>query len=80
MWYHFHSNIGLFWIRPQPNRSGSFWLGVDDMPLMAFSSPEKAAEAFYERQIGYSPWDDQKELEAPQNLLSWLPGKPENLD
>lgn len=79
MWYHFHSSIGLFWIRPQPNREGSYWLGLDDMPLMAYASPEAAAEAVYQQKIGFAEWDDSIQAQAPKNLLQWTPGKPEQL-
>jgi len=76
MWFHFQSAIGVFWIRPQPNCPGSFWLGLDDLPLCAYTSPEDAAEAVIRQDVGYKPWDSLVSPKCPINLSDWLPGKP----
>lgn len=55
---------------------GSYWLGVDDMPLKAYPSPEKAAEEVFRQDIGFEPWDGIEATDIPATLSQWQSGKP----
>lgn len=80
MWYHYITAVGTFWIRPQPNKPGSYWLGLDDMPLRAYPSPEAAAQAVQSQQTGLKLWDQHLQNQKPADISQWRQGKPDQAD
>lgn len=76
MWYHYLSPIGIFWIRPQPNRPGSYWLGLDDEPLKSYRDPQDAVKDVYNQCVGFDPWDRAHFTAIPACLADWSVGKP----
>jgi hypothetical protein len=65
----FESDIGTFWIRPEP--ADRVLLGLDRHRLGTYSSAKAAAEAVAEQKTGWSPWDDAVDLKRPRSLKVW---------
>ncbi|AHG92873.1 hypothetical protein J421_5356 (plasmid) [Gemmatirosa kalamazoonensis] len=75
--WHYRTPVGVFWIRPQPNSDGRWWLGVgDEMPLGSYHSPEAAASDMGDQVTGWSDWDLLRGAQAPRDLSEWTPGPP----
>lgn len=77
--YFLKSQIGTFWIRPQPGARHYYRLGFNDQRLELYQGAWKAAEAVHEHTTGFEQWDRRKELEAPSGLTEWEFGFPESL-
>ena len=75
--YHYKTRVGTFWIAPQPNVPGRFWLGVDDEALGSYHSAEAAADDVYSQSTGYYEWDAIEEpVTSPCDLSDWIKGPP----
>jgi len=69
--YFFRSPVGLFWIRPQPNSGGRFWLGIDDERLGSYHSLRAAADDVYSQATGFYRWDSLRRPDVPIDLTEW---------
>jgi len=77
--YYYESQIGIFWIKPQPGCPGRWWLGFDDEALGSYASPALAAGDVYSHCTGHYEWDmlDAQLLDVPESILEWERSTPE---
>ena len=73
--FFYRSPVGVFWIRPQPNSGGRFWLGIDDERLGSYHSPRAAADDVYCQATGWSEWDLLRRPNAPTDITEWERGR-----
>lgn len=69
--YFFPTDVGTFWIRPDPAFPGRVCLGVDEEAIGSYPSPEAAADDFRGRHTGWPAWDSRPDLRAPMDLTGW---------
>jgi hypothetical protein len=77
--YSFVSSVGTFWISPQTGMVGVYLLGIDKLPLGDHRRPWDAAESVHQHRSGYTAWDNNPELSAPEDLRGWHAGIPRYL-
>ena len=70
MWIH-ETAAGTFWIRFVPRGRGVFILGIDEVELGTYFSPETAADDVYMRRTGFEPWDLSAKTDRPTDLEEW---------
>jgi hypothetical protein len=69
MKYKLETDVSKFEIQKEPLGLWDLW--VDNMPTLAFSTPEEAAIAVYEQRSGYIIWDQLENHSAPKDLNGW---------
>ncbi|ABA88226.1 hypothetical protein Pcar_0973 [Syntrophotalea carbinolica DSM 2380] len=69
MWY-FFSPVGTFIIAIEP--AGTFSLWIDTYRLGVFNAPEEAVDAVRKHKTGHAPWDELRDLAAPETLDEWM--------
>jgi hypothetical protein len=67
----YRAQAGLFWIRPQPDAPGRFWLGIDDTVLGSYHAPQAAADDVYTQSTGCPAWDSLPSVTEPSDLSEW---------
>ena len=76
--YHYKTRVGVFWIKPQPQSPGRFWLGIDDTALGSYVSPMLAADDMYMHATGWDDWDSlDGSVGGPTDLSEWNRGLPD---
>ena len=70
MWFS-ETEKGTFWIRFVPEGRGAFVLGIDDLDLGTYFSPEAAADDVYLQKTGFAPWDQADGVPKPDSLSEW---------
>jgi hypothetical protein len=75
--YSLVSSVGTFWIRPLTGMVGAYQLGIDKLPLGDYRHPWDAAESVHHHKTGYTGWDNNSELSAPEDLRGWQDGIPD---
>jgi hypothetical protein len=76
--YHCKTEVGTFWICPDPEISGQYRLYIDHLWIGSYFSPESAANDVYTQTTGHDAWDLQDEVVfEPRDLSEWQRGKPE---
>jgi len=66
----------MFWIAPQPDGSGRYWLGIDDKVLGSYHSPIAAADDVYCQATGWYKWDSLEPITSPTDLSEWTKEHP----
>ncbi len=75
--YSYVSDVGTFWIKPLPGRSGRFLLGVDETPLGSYLRPEDAARDVHAHRTSWREWDSLPAADEPVDLTAWQSGPPD---
>lgn len=75
--YHCKTKAGVFWIAPQPGSPGRFWLGIGDVPLGSYHTPEAAADDVHCQSTGWNEWDMLGLVSFPTELADWTKGSVE---
>jgi hypothetical protein len=71
--YSFQSAVGIFWIRPERDKSWGLYIGGEGIVelLGYYGSPFAAADSVYTQSTGWNGWDQRKRIDAPPTLLLW---------
>lgn len=72
--YHCKTKAGVFWIAPQPGTLGRFSLGINDLPLGSYHTPEAAADEVHCHATGWGDWDILVSVNFPAELSDWTRG------
>ena len=69
--YSFQSSVGIFWIRPERNKSWGLYIGGEGIVelLGYYGSAFAAADSVYTQTAGWGGWDRRKRIDAPSTLL-----------
>lgn len=76
MW-HLKTNLGVFWVVPVTEGKNKYVLGVNDHDLAFYTDVEQAAKDVHDQNTGYLQWDVQTHVKAPEHIMEWLEGEPE---
>jgi hypothetical protein len=69
--YSFQSAVGIFWIRPERDKSwGLGGEGITEL-LGCYGSAFAAADSVHTQSTGWEGWDQRKRIDAPPTLLLW---------
>jgi hypothetical protein len=71
--YSFQSAVGIFWIRPERDKSWGLYIGGEGILelLGYYGSAFAAADSVYTQSTGWDGWDQRKRIDAPETLLLW---------
>jgi hypothetical protein len=71
--YSFQSAVGIFWIRPERDKSWGLYIGGEGIIelLGYYGSAFDAADSVYMQSTGWDGWDRRKRIDAPPALLLW---------
>jgi hypothetical protein len=71
--YSFQSAVGIFWIRPERDKSWGLYIGGEGIIelLGYYGSAFDAADSVYMQGTGWDGWDQRKPIDAPPTLLLW---------
>jgi hypothetical protein len=71
--YSFQSAVGIFWIRPERDKSWGLYIGGEGIVelLGYYGSAFAAADSVYTQCTGWDSWDQCKRSDAPETLLLW---------
>ena len=71
--YSFQSAVGIFWIRPERDKSWGLYIGGEGIIelLGYYGSAFSAADSVYTQSTGWDGWDQRKRIDAPETLLLW---------
>jgi len=71
--YSFQSAVGIFWIRPERDKSWGLYIGGEGIIelLGYYDSAFAAADSVYTQSTGWNCWDQRKRIVAPSTLLLW---------
>ena len=68
----FKTQVGTFWIAPQPDEPGRVVLGVDEKALGSYVNPVQAADDVRVHVTGHHAWDRRKHsLDDARKLSDW---------
>ncbi|MGA7925794.1 MAG: hypothetical protein WCA20_07335 [Candidatus Sulfotelmatobacter sp.] len=71
--YSFQSAVGIFWIRPERDKSWGLYIeGEGTVELLGYyGSAFAAADSVCTQSTGWNGWDRLKRIDAPPTLLLW---------
>lgn len=71
--YSFQSEVGTFWIRPEPDKSWGLYIGGEGIVelLGYYDSAFAAADSVCMQTTGWDGWDKRNRIDAPPTLLLW---------
>jgi hypothetical protein len=71
MRYEYATEVGTFWIIPDPENSKKVLLGIDNITIGIWDSAISAASDVYVQNTGWERWDLLQDVTGPEDLSEW---------
>ena len=73
MW-HLRTKHGTFWL--VQDDENKYHLGVNELALGVYDTPDSAIKDVVEQNTGYFNWDSQSKISIPKQITQWSRGEP----